>query len=229
METKAYHLGTHRTRTPDDTFRQVQPLLKKMGISRFANITGLDRVGIPTYTAFRPQSKSISVSQGKGSSLAAAKISAIMESVETYHAEQLSHPLRYGSINALKDSIPLVDTALLARAGQQTLSSETPIFWIEGQDLIQQQSCWLPLEIVSTDYTLPAHNGCGYFAANSNGLASGNTFNEACNHAITEVVERDAEALWNQQSAHAQAETGLDESSIEDQNCRINSRLPKLR
>ena len=219
MENKAYRLGTHRTLTPADTLRQVQPLLKQMGISRTANITGLDRVGIPTYTAFRPHSRSISVSQGKGSTLEAAKVSAIMESVETYHAENISHPLRYASVQQLKDQLPLANTELLARSGTKNLDSREPIYWIEGLDLLSEQACWVPYEIVSTDYTLPRHKGAGYFAANTNGLASGNTFKEACCHAITEVVERDAEALWNQGSLHAQAATGVDPTSIEDDNC----------
>lgn len=220
MESKAYRLGTHRVLTPEDTLKRVQPLLKQMGITRAANVTGLDRVGIPVYTAFRPQSRSISVSQGKGSSMNAAKISAIMESVETYHAENISHPLRYGSMNEIKDDLSLVDTQQLARGEQPSLTGDEAIFWIEGQDLIRQQAVWLPYEIVSTDYTLPNHKGCGYFAADSNGLASGNTYKEACCHAITEVIERDAEALWNQQARHAQAATGIDPDSIDDENCR---------
>lgn len=220
MESKAYRLGTHRVLTPQDTLKRVQPLLKQMGITRAANVTGLDRVGIPVYTAFRPQSRSISVSQGKGSSTDAAKVSAIMESVETYHAENIDHPLRYGSIKALKDDLCLVDTKRLARSEQKSLQDDEAIFWIEGQDLMSQRACWLPHEIVSTDYTLPNHRGCGYFAANSNGLASGNTFKEACCHAITEVIERDAEALWNQQAMRTQAATGIDPDSIKDENCR---------
>ncbi len=220
MENKAYRLGTHRTLTPTDTLNQVQPLLKQMGISRTANITGLDRVGIPTYTAFRPQSRSISVSQGKGSTLEAAKVSAIMESVETYHAENISHPLRYASTHQLKDKIPLANTKLLARSGRKKLNPSEPIYWIEGLNLLSEQACWVPYEIVSTDYTLPGHKGAGHFAANTNGLASGNTFKEACCHAITEVVERDAEALWNQCALHAQAATSVDPTSIADRNCR---------
>ena len=48
-DAKAYHLGTHRSLKPVDTLNRVQPLLAAMGISRVANVTGLDRVGIPVY------------------------------------------------------------------------------------------------------------------------------------------------------------------------------------
>ena len=220
MESKAYRLGTHRALTPADTLKRVQPLLKKMGITRVANVTGLDRIGIPVYTSFRPQSRSISVSQGKGFEIDAAKVSAIMESVETFHAERITHELRFGSINDLKDQLPLTDVEGLPKSSNKLLSPDTPIFWIEGKNLVDDQPLWLPFEMVSTDYTVPYLNGSGYFAANTNGLASGNTLNEATCHAIYEVVERDAEALWNHQPLRSQVNTGLDINSIEDENCQ---------
>ena len=69
-----------------------------MGITRIANITGLDRLGIPVVMVCRPNSRSIAVSQGKGLTLDAAKASGLMESVETFHAESITRPLdsRYG-------------------------------------------------------------------------------------------------------------------------------------
>lgn len=219
METKAYKLGTHRTHSPEQTLKRLQPFVSKMGITRVANITGLDRVGIPVYTAFRPHSRSISVSQGKGSSLVAAKVSAIMESVETYHAEHISQALRFGSFDELKDTLRLIQLETVPRCDSSKLPDNQAIFWIKGQNLFDQQSLWLPFEVVSTDYTLPNHLGTGYFCANTNGLASGNTFKEASCHAITEVIERDAEALWFQQSPQAQAMTGVDPASVYDENC----------
>ncbi len=219
-DTKAYHLGTHRSLKPVDTLNRVQPLLAAMGISRVANVTGLDRVGIPVYNAFRPLSRSISVSQGKGSEALAAKVSAIMESVETFHAESIKAPTRHGSIKALGHQIKLADTTNMARAGRSVLSDDDGIDWIEGQNLFDGQNYWLPMELVSTDYTLPNPEGSGFFAANSNGLASGNSLNEALCHAIYEVIERDAEALWNQQTSRQQAATGVDPESVDDANCR---------
>ena len=220
MENKAYRLGTHRALTPADTLRRVQPLLSDMGITRVANVTGLDRIGIPVYTAFRPLSRSISVSQGKGFEPDAAKISAIMESVETFHAETVTQPLKYASVNQLHGQTNLIDLDRLAQISKHTINKDQTLFWIEGKNLLNNRPCWLPFEVLSTDYTLPALNGGGYFAANTNGLASGNTLNEAICHAIFEVVERDAEALWNQQAIKAQSNTGLDLGSVDDPNCR---------
>src|SRR5215213_7437677 len=99
---KTYHDGTHRTVSPTATLERLGPLLAPMGITRVANITGLDHVGVPVVITCRPNSRSLSVSQGKGIDLAAAKASGLMESVENYHAERIVLPLRLGSFNELR-------------------------------------------------------------------------------------------------------------------------------
>jgi len=220
IEAKTYRLGTHRSSTPEQTLTRIQPLLEKMGISRVANVTGLDRIGIPVYNAFRPQSRSVSVSQGKGSEPLAAKVSAIMESVETYHAESMGNTVIFGSISELQSRYRLACTSQMAHAGVKKHGSDDPIHWVEGENLIDGQTYWLPLELVSSDYTLPFKKGSGYFAANTNGLASGNSLKEAICHAIYEVIERDAEALWKQRTEKQRAACGVDINSVDDDNCR---------
>ena len=71
------------------TLARVLPMAPRMGITRFAVLTGLDVLGIPVVAATRPNSRSIAVHQGKGVTLAAAKASAVMEAVETFHAETM--------------------------------------------------------------------------------------------------------------------------------------------
>lgn len=84
---KGYTSGTHRTRSPATTFADYARLMPALGITRVANVTGLDHIGLPVYTAIRPTSRSLAVSQGKGLDAAAAKASALMESIEAWHAE----------------------------------------------------------------------------------------------------------------------------------------------
>ena len=59
-------------------------VLAAVGITRLADITSLDRVGIPIVSAIRPtaQEGAVSVYSGKGESLEQAKVSAIMEGAE---------------------------------------------------------------------------------------------------------------------------------------------------
>ena len=70
--TKRYFHGTHRVCTPEETLARLQPLLRPMGITRIANVTGLDRTGIPVVMVCRPNARSVTVSQGKGLTLNAA-------------------------------------------------------------------------------------------------------------------------------------------------------------
>lgn len=221
-EIKRYRKGTHRTRVPADTLARVRPWMREMGITRIANITGLDRLGIPVVMACRPNSRSISVSQGKGYDLDAAKASAVMEAVETWHAEHICQPLRYCSREDLEqEGLVIADIARLPHLPETTLTPSTSICWIQGQDLVTDAPCWLPLELVATDYTLPGMPGCGYFPANTNGLASGNTLQEAICHGIYEVVERDAEALWKQMPLRKQRQRIVSRASINDPGCRM--------
>src|ERR1700742_693684 len=91
---KQYLAGTHRQVDPAHTLARVQPLLATMGITRVANVTGLDTIGIPVVMVCRPNARSLSVSQGKGLTLDAAKASGLMESIELYHAETITLPLK---------------------------------------------------------------------------------------------------------------------------------------
>ena len=92
------------------------------------------------------------------------------------------------------------------------------IAWVEGYDLLRGEPCWVPAEIVHTDYTLPRPDG--YFLAGSNGLASGNHLTEAINAALYELVERDAVALWIAQPLRRRASCALDLASVDDPDCR---------
>src|SRR5580700_11508074 len=90
---KRFRRGTHRTTAPEETLARVRPYAARMGITRLGNITGLDRIGIPVAIAVRPNSRSASVSQGKGLDLPQAMASALMEACEGFHAEAIG-PLR---------------------------------------------------------------------------------------------------------------------------------------
>ena len=216
---KSFIEGTHRTISPDKTLAKAEPFLSQMGITRIANVTGLDRIGVPVVTVIRPNSRSVSVSQGKGATLEAAKASGVMEAVESYHAERIEHPLKYGSFNDLAATHCLADVTKLARMKGSRFHDDLPLFWIEGHELISNETIWLPFETVHSNYTIPAITDSGCFVASTNGLASGNHLLEAIAHGIGEVIERDANTLWNLLSDKARAQTRLDISTIDDELC----------
>ena len=93
---KQLKLGSHRICSAGETLKRIESQAGKFGITRVANITGLDRIGIPVTLAIRPNSRSVAVSQGKGRTLDDAKASALMEAIEIWHAENFSAPVYYG-------------------------------------------------------------------------------------------------------------------------------------
>lgn len=186
-----------------------------MGITRLGNITGLDHIGIPVAVAVRPNSRSVSVSQGKGLDLTQAMVSALMEAIEGFHAEEIAEGRR-ATYRELAADCAVVDPTALCTTGR-TFDADATILWLEGFDLLKQEPCWVPAEIVHTDYTQPLD---GYFLAGSNGLASGNHLVEAISSAICELVERDAVAVWSTLGVRTKARRALDIAFVDDPDCR---------
>jgi YcaO-like protein with predicted kinase domain len=216
---KHYTLGTHRICTPEETLARVKPLLAQMGITRIANVTGLDRIGIPVVTVARPNSRSGSVSHGKGLTLAAAKASGVMEAAELWHAENITVPTTLMSYEDMRSKYQVADPDLLPRRADH-FTPDLLIPWVEGHDLMDGgEPVWVPYELVSADYTLPLRPGGGIFRGTTNGLSSGNHPLEAICHGLCEVVERDAAALWCLMG-EARDDRGIDPSSVTDLECR---------
>jgi YcaO-like protein with predicted kinase domain len=216
LRAKKRHLdGTHRARAPAATLAAMRPLMKRLGITRLARLTGLDCVGVPVWTAIRPNGRSLSTSQGKGLSDDAAAVSALMESIETWHAERIEKPVVRGAWRTLRTRLPLVDPRQLPRERHVRLDLDAPLDWIEGWDLLAQAPRWVPFEAVTLDCVMPATRQ-PRFALSSNGLASGNHVLEAVVHALCEVIERDAEARWRR----ARGQRRVDLATVRDRHCR---------
>lgn len=215
--TKRLDAGTHRSRTPAETLARIDPLMAQFGITRVANVTGLDRVGIPVALAIRPNSRAIAVSQGKGRTLDAAKASALMESIEIWHAERPDLSLRQGA--ATDQSTEPVDIARLPAIARHRRGPQDRHLWAPAEDLMSGRPKLVPFEMIHADYTQPGVPGGGAFPCSTNGLASGNHRLEAVCHGICEVVERDALSVWHALPEAAQQATGVDPATITDAWC----------
>ncbi len=196
--------GTYRAFHPRETLAKLEPLLwDTFGISRVANVTGLDNINIPTYIAIRPLSKLVTTSQGKGVTDDLAKISAIMESIEGWHAERIPDPDLIGSYGALHTQYPLVDLHKLQHNDSFNLVASTQkveevcFAWLKGTELNTGRPIYFPQCLIDLNtevsYRKPNYNY--FFSCSSNGLASGNTYEEAVCHGLYEVIERDNWAL----------------------------------
>lgn len=226
MARKQHLAGTHRLISPRETFERVRPLAAKMGITRVANITGLDTLGLPVVAVYRPNARSIVVSQGKGLDLWAAKASGLMEAVEGFHAEHAELSLRLASARALtnwceqREGSGVVDVTRLPRVSINSFHLDRQILWCEARTLAGDRPLWVPYELVHTNFTLPLPAGSGYFTMSSNGLASGNHRLEAISHGLCEMIERDALALWDAAGGSGSPVGRLELASIDDAACR---------
>lgn len=213
-----------RTRTAEETLAWLLPRIGEFGITRLADVTGLDNVGIPVALAIRPNARSITVSQGKGADLAGAKVSALMEAIEVWHAENIRLPLLLASIGDVSGAGRSLDTHRLPRMHGRERRPNDRLLWVEGRDLVSDAARLVPFEMVHADYADPEKPGYGLFPASTNGLASGNHVLEATCGAICEVIERDAVAVWSAGSDERRAGTRLDLATIDDGLCRETCR-----
>lgn len=188
MTTKGYLAGTHRSVDPRLTLARIRPHLDDFGVTRCADVTGLDTPGIPVYCAIRPAGLTVQVTNGKGVRPVDAQVSALMEAIEVHHAE---HPaagsLRRASLRELRGGgVPVVDPRELPGFRSAAFwSPDYRIDWVLGEDLRLSERTWVPASAVHLSW--PAI--CTF---SSNGLASGNDVTEATLHGLYELVERDA-------------------------------------
>lgn len=84
---KVHFDGTHRVRRPDDTWAVLDTLCDAYGITRVGMVTGMDSLGVPVAKAVRPGARTVTVTQGGGVSSTLARVSAVMKSLELWHAE----------------------------------------------------------------------------------------------------------------------------------------------
>ena len=218
---KVYLDGTHRTVEPARTLERLLPLLPRLGVTRVGVVTGLDVIGIPVVMVCRPNGRSLSVSQGKGVDLTAAKVSGIMEALEAWHAERVLLPLRLATYRELRELARVVDVEALPRPSWSRFHPDLSILWIEGTDVVGGERLWVPYECVHLDFRSPGPQGAGCFLANGTGLAAGNTLLEAVSHGLCETVERDAFALWDELGAPERAARRVDLDTVDDRGCRL--------
>ncbi len=184
------NIGGHRSSTPRETLRKVEPYLTKIGVTRLANITGLDQLDIPVVGAYRANAKSMVAASGKGIDVDSALVSGAMEAIEIQVAEDAKLNVIKASYEELNDNYNMPSLEKFTRMKNTHICPHVPYKWALGWDIIQQ--CEVPVPIrnllmVGNDFYDP-------FLSGSNGLASGSVFIEAVASGLYEVIERDAVA-----------------------------------
>ena len=187
-----------RTKSVQETLSTVLPISRDIGITRLADITDMDVLGIPNFSAVLPGTEDyIWVYSGKGSTRLDAKASALMESVERYSSLP-SNNQKNMIQGSFKDVSKMSNTLYPTSVVEPTLfeyDEEMIMDFLPGYDLIQNEQILIPAPLALFRYTPipPAVNPFAYH--HTNGLASGNVLEEAICHSLCEVIERDATSL----------------------------------
>lgn len=190
---KEFWEGTQRVRSPAETLSVIRPYFPEIGLSRLANITGLDRIGIPIVLSIRANGPYLSVDAGKGFSLEAATASAAMECIERYSAETLELEQIQGSYDEVAARHDMIPAERLPLAKHAMFRTSWRLRWSLGWDLIGEREVAAPSLIVGMDGHTNPHE-LNPFQSGSNGLSSGNSLLEALNGGLLELIERDAVA-----------------------------------
>ena len=191
-----YFGGTHRCRDPQETIEKVEGKLRVAGVTRIAEITHLDRIGIPVYSAIRPGAAegAVSIYAGKGATKPQAKASAMMEAFERYSAEQQGTDNEKIVLGHFAEMDGAIDPKSLILPANSYDVENKDISWVKAVNAANDHECLLPSNAVYHPYN-PVKDQF-LFKSNTNGLASGNVIEEAVFHGITEVVERDAWSIF---------------------------------
>lgn len=143
-----------------------------------------------------------------------------MEAVERYSAEVKSEDQQRmikSSFRELSSKCNVLNPSDLALPFTTRYRQDIPLRWVKGYDIIQDEEILVPVSAVFHPY-LPSDD-LHLFRTNTNGLASGNTMEEAVLHGLMEVIERDAWSLVEltkdeKEIIHASDECSLAKESV---------------
>lgn len=183
------------------TLQLALPIAAAKGVTRIADITGLDRIGVPVHSAIVPASQDgISVYNGKGLTAEDSRASAVMEAIERQTALGATVPVieeRYANLK--RSGRNVADPQEFNHKLRDQYSEQQRYAWMEGRDLFTDEPVLVPAGLAGYG---PRFMGdmSPYESNSSNGLASGNCYDEAVCHALCELVERDAWTLADMHS-----------------------------
>ena len=172
----------------ETTEARLRRVIDHLPITRVANLTPLDLLGVPVWSAITPLARDLTTHMGKGTSHQTARVSALMEAVERCSAEATTMTSRWASWRELTAAgLPTLDPHGCDLPADTAFTKEGVLEWIAAEDLWTGESVNIPTDLAISP---PTHGVLRH--VDTNGLASGNSLLEATVHALTEVIERDA-------------------------------------
>jgi len=189
-----------RIKSAEDTLADIIPISKKIGVTRLSDITHLDRLHVPNFSAVLPGTNdSIWVYSGKGPTRAHAKAGALMEAIERYSSISSTHSRRfirgtYSELSKCYDKV-LHPEEVVEPIKQGFSNNESILDFLLGFDLLTKEEVLVPAQLALSKYSAQSPVESPFLFSHTNGIASGNVLEEAICHALCEVIERDAVSL----------------------------------
>jgi thioglycine synthase len=189
-----------RIKLAEDTLTEIIPISKKIGVTRISDITCLDRLYIPNFSAILPGTEdSIWVYSGKGPTKAHAKAGALMEAIERYSSLSSTHCKEFiqGTYSQLSKCYNKVlhPAEVVEPVNQAYSNNESILDFLPGFDLLTSETVLVPAQLALSRYSARSPATSPFLFSHTNGIASGNVLEEAICHALSEVIERDAVSI----------------------------------
>ena len=171
---------------------------EKIGVTRLADITDMDILRIPNYSAVLPGTEDyIWVYSGKGATKVHAKASALMESIERYSSLPSTSERNFitGNYQELSRKFKVLHPQDVVEPLSFEYRNDMLMDFLTGFDLFTNEQIIVPAPLALFRYSPrpPAVNPFAFH--HTNGLASGNVLEEAICHSLCELIERDAVSL----------------------------------
>lgn len=218
--------GGFRSCTPQDTWERYRSVISPLtglvrsirpvpvpgaeGVAHVYTASHAHHTGPVSVRAVRDEARDHS--GGKGRTELDARVSALCESLERWSCvHRGTEPVRRSSLSEL-DGRRVAPNQLMLFSDRQFEAREVwnarqnggfqqvphpyedqSIDWVQARSLVNGEAVWVPAAHVFFGYGGP---GGECVAGDSNGLAGGNTVEEAVLQGFLELVERDAVALW---------------------------------
>lgn len=239
---KALTRGSHRSCSVEETLQRLEPWAARAGITRVANVTGLDTIGLPIVSVTRPNARSRVISFGRGLDLSAATAAGLMEALATHHAEHAALPLRLTSARELRTKARVAELSAAAGPARQALLGHEAALWVEGVALPGGEPVWVPYARVHAPPARSSDSGSGSgikgasmsrtagtaidtdteleLEQDGGGLATGNHLLEAISHGLCGLIEREVKNRLCRAGGLPPLEGRIDLHSVDDPDCQ---------
>jgi ribosomal protein S12 methylthiotransferase accessory factor len=171
---------------------RLREVAARLGVSRCSSITRLDRLGLPVWSSVRPgaDERALCVHAGKAYSDREAELGALVEAIEFAVLDPAAGRLasEVQPLGALFESArrPCETLAELCPRWDAVAAPSRAIETVRGVTTAGREVD-VPLQLVQH----PRVADLDLFGTSTNGVGGGATLDEACLHAICELIERD--------------------------------------